>query len=51
MLLNNGAPVSALKIHGTAEAYRRERDVYARLKERGVRAVRGLSVPELIPLR
>lgn len=48
MLLEKGVPVSALKIHGTAEAYRRERDVYLRLRERGVQAVRGLSVPELI---
>jgi hypothetical protein len=48
MLLHEGAPASALKIHGTAAAYRRERDVYGRLSERNVRTVRGLSVPELI---
>ncbi len=48
MLLREGAPVSALKIHREIAAYRRERKVYVRLKECGVREVRGLSVPELI---
>lgn len=48
MLLRGPRPVSALKIHGSADAYRREREVYLRLQERGVRGVRGLSVPELI---
>jgi hypothetical protein len=48
MLLNEEAAAGALKIHGNAAAYRREREVYLRLRERGVREVRGLSVPELI---
>lgn len=47
-LMRGPRPVGALKIHGSDGAYRRERDVYLRLAERGVGKVRGLSVPELI---
>ena len=39
---------SALKIHEGETPYRRERDIYLRLKERGVIEVRGCEVPRLI---
>jgi hypothetical protein len=39
---------SALKVHERDADYRRERDVYLRLKEHGVTEVRGCNVPELI---
>jgi hypothetical protein len=38
---------SAIKIHSIRGAYIRERDVYERLKSRGVQQVRGLVVPEI----
>ena len=39
---------SAIKIHGQVAAYRRERDVYVRLREHGVELIRTFSVPQLI---
>ena len=39
---------SAAKIHYQEEAYRREREIYLRLKERGVKRIRGCEVPQLI---
>ena len=39
---------SALKVHERKQHYRRERDVYLRLKELGVTAVCGCNVPELL---
>src|SRR5687767_12632538 len=38
----------ALKLHRHKRAYERERDVYARLAERGVTQVIGMNVPQLI---
>lgn len=48
MLLRDLGAVSALKIHAGSSAYRREREVYLRLRERSISKVRDLSVPELI---
>jgi hypothetical protein len=39
---------SAIKGHGRPEAYRRERDVYLRLREHDLTAIRGCHVPALI---
>jgi hypothetical protein len=39
---------SALKAHADAAAYARERDVYRRLREHGITAIRGCNVPELV---
>jgi hypothetical protein len=39
---------SALKVHVGDAAYARERDVYLRLKEYGITAIRGCNVPELV---
>jgi hypothetical protein len=39
---------SAIKIHAQESAYIRERDIYVRLKERGVQDIRGLEVPQLL---
>ena len=39
---------SAIKVHWHDAAYRRERDVYLRLKEIGVNTIRGLTVPVLL---
>src|SRR3989442_5342981 len=39
---------SAVKIHNQQDAFRRERDIYLRLKERGVKRIRGCEVPQLI---
>jgi hypothetical protein len=36
---------SAVKVHRDAAAYARERDVYLRLKEQGITAVRGCNIP------
>jgi hypothetical protein len=46
----NGAPeaVSAIKVHRHEPDYRRERDVYQRLKELGITSVRGFHVPQLL---
>src|SRR5438552_53360 len=38
----------ALKVHEREKEYRRERDVYLRLQEHGLTAIRGCNVPELI---
>jgi hypothetical protein len=38
----------AVKVHDREEAYRRERDVYLRLRERGVSAILGCAVPQLL---
>ena len=44
-----GAAVrSAVKAHQREVDYARERDVYLRLRDRGVRAVRGCHVPRLL---
>jgi hypothetical protein len=39
---------SAVKIHNQEEAFRRERDIYLRLKDRGIKRIRGCEVPQLI---
>ena len=39
---------TALKIHFSAEPYRRECDVYERLRELGVRKVLGFHVPQML---
>jgi hypothetical protein len=39
---------SALKIHGREPDYRRERDVYLRLREHGITNIRGCRVPQLL---
>jgi len=39
---------TALKVHEGEPAYFRERDVYLRLRGRGITAIRGCNVPELI---
>jgi hypothetical protein len=38
----------ALKVHERGKDYRRERDVYLRLRDRAVTGIRGCNVPELI---
>src|SRR5438874_12497206 len=38
---------SAIKIHSQEEPFRRERDIYLRLKEHGVKRIRGCEVPQL----
>ena len=39
---------AAIKAYERQQAYRRERDVYLRLRERDVTAIRGCHVPVLI---
>src|SRR5438477_2910722 len=39
---------AALKVHRHEADYRRERDVYLRLKERGISTIRGCHVPKLL---
>ncbi len=39
------AAATALKVHSSAEPYRRERDIYQRLREIGVRKFLGFNVP------
>jgi hypothetical protein len=39
---------SAIKVHEHASAYIRERDIYLRLKEHGVAAIRGCHVPQIL---
>jgi hypothetical protein len=39
---------SAIKIHGQEASYCRERDVYLRLQEHGVTAIRNCEVPRLL---
>jgi hypothetical protein len=39
---------SAIKVHQRQPSYCRERDVYLRLKEHGVTAIRGCHVPKLL---
>ncbi len=38
----------ALKVHERDQEYRRERDVYLRLKEHDIASIRGCNVPELV---
>ena len=45
---NDEPGASALKIHQNAEPYSRERDVYGRLAETGIRTILDFSVPGLI---
>jgi hypothetical protein len=40
--------VAALKIHHSEEPYRREKEVYERLKEAGIFEIRAFRVPQLI---
>ena len=42
------AAATALKVLASADAYRRERDTYKRLKEARITKVRGFHVPQLI---
>jgi hypothetical protein len=47
--VSGAAPTtSAVKVHRHVPDFLRERDIYLRLKERGVRAIRGCRVPELL---
>ena len=39
---------TAIKAYALREGYRRERDVYARLKERNISSIRGLSIPRIV---
>ena len=39
---------SAIKVHERESSYCRERDVYLRLQDRGVTAIRGCHVPQLL---
>src|SRR6266853_75847 len=39
---------SAVKVHEREPCYLRERDIYLRLKERGIKEIRGCTVPKLI---
>jgi hypothetical protein len=41
-----GGP-TAIKVHERQPDYRRERDVYLRLREHGVKDIRGCEIPEL----
>jgi hypothetical protein len=41
-------PPCALKVHERAADHARERDVYLRLQEHGVRLIRGCHVPQLL---
>jgi hypothetical protein len=44
-----GSPVRcALKVHEREPCYLRERDIYLRLKERGIKEIRGCAVPRLL---
>lgn len=45
---NQDGGLWALKAHDREEAYRRERDVYLRLKKKGVAAILGSQVPQLL---
>jgi hypothetical protein len=46
---NAPSPVrSAVKVHEHEADYRRERDVYLRLQEHGITAIRGCHVPRLL---
>lgn len=38
---------TAIKIYDLEQGYRRERDVYIRLKERGIQSIRGLNIPRI----
>jgi hypothetical protein len=40
----------ALKVHERDKEYRRERDVYLRLREHGITEIRGCHVPEMLAL-
>jgi hypothetical protein len=42
------AAQSAIKVHQREPDYRRERDIYLRLREHGVSEIRGCHVPELL---
>jgi hypothetical protein len=44
----SAAAQSAIKIHEHEADYRRERDIYLRLKEQGVSTIRGCHVPILL---
>jgi hypothetical protein len=39
---------AAIKIHEQEAAYRRERDMYVRLRQRGITEIRGCAVPEML---
>ena len=39
---------TAIKVHALERNYRRERDVYIRLKERDIQSVRGLMIPRIV---
>jgi len=39
---------AAIKVHDREHSYRRERDIYLRLREHGITEVRGCAVPEMI---
>lgn len=45
---NVKAGKTAVKVHRSVEPYRRERDVYLRLSEAGVKQILGFRVPQLI---
>lgn len=38
---------TAIKIYDLMDGYLRERDVYKRLKERGIQSIRGMSIPRI----
>lgn len=44
----NGTVRSAIKVHQREPDYRRERDVYLRLKENELTTIHGCRVPELV---
>jgi len=39
---------AAIKVHERQESYRRERDVYLRLRDHGISQIRGCHVPQLL---
>lgn len=39
---------TAVKVYPIEAGYRRERDVYSRLKDRDIRSIRGLSIPRIV---
>ena len=39
---------TAIKSYDLEQGYKRERDVYLRLKERGIQSIRGMSIPRLV---
>lgn len=39
---------TAIKVYDLEQGYKRERDIYNRLKDRKIQSIRGLSIPRII---